>query len=87
MNYKFLKLIISAAVVIILLILVGCGLYGLDQLNKLEQARNSLRNANHILEISRALFANLDDAETGQRGYLITGDKSTLLLIIILWPK
>ncbi len=65
----------------ILLIIAIAGLTAYTAFNHLVDLRRGQRDVEHthqVLETARGLFSSLQDAETGQRGYLITGEDSYL---------
>lgn len=71
----------AAVVVTILLILFGLGFMGLELKREFERARTT-RQAVELSHNARnellAIFSLMQDAETGQRGYIITGQRSYL---------
>ncbi len=78
MKSQSIKLASIVGIVIMLAVLATVGLYGLAQLNKLSEVRNSLRNSQAVISKIRYLFDLMKDAETGQRGFLITNDERYL---------
>lgn len=65
----------------ILLIAAIAGLTAYTAFNHLVDLRRGRQDVEHthqVLETARGLFSSLQDAETGQRGYLITGEDSYL---------
>jgi PAS domain S-box-containing protein len=65
----------------ILLIAAIAGLTAYTAFNHLVDLRRGHQQVEHthrVLETARNLFSSLQDAETGQRGYLITGEDSYL---------
>lgn len=65
----------------ILLILAMAGLTAFTAFNHMVALRRSQSDVNHtheVLAAAQALFSSLQDAETGQRGYLITGEEMYL---------
>ncbi len=65
----------------ILLIVALAGLTAWTAFNNIVELRRGQRDLAHtheVLESAQALFSSLQDAETGQRGFLITGDDAFL---------
>ena len=60
----------AAAGAIALLLLVGVSYYNWQ---KIQRAHTEVRQAEHTVSALWQLFSTLQDAETGQRGYLLTG--------------
>ena len=61
----------------ILLILAMAGLTAFSSFNHMVALRRSQADVNHTHEVmiaAQSLFSSLQDAETGQRGYLLTGE-------------
>ncbi len=77
-NYHSIRRASMIGIVIMLLILTAIGTYGLDQLNKLNEIRKSLKHTNDVIVNLHSIYSTLEDAETGQRGFLITGDENYL---------
>jgi PAS domain S-box-containing protein len=69
----------SAAVALALgALLIGITLLSLYNLNQVETAAEWVAHTHAVSSDLNACLATLDDAETGQRGFLITGDDSYL---------
>jgi PAS domain S-box-containing protein len=77
-NYAFIRRASIIGFVSMLLALSAIGFYGFGQLNRLNAARISLRRSNELITTLHSIFSILQDAETGQRGFLITGNESYL---------
>ncbi len=78
MNYRQINIATKVGILIMLLVLTILGFYGFTQLNKLNELKDSLKYTNDIVLILRSLFEISQDAETGQRGFLITGRETYL---------
>ena len=78
MNYRQINIAITIGIAMMLLVITLGGFFGLHQLQKLDDTRYSLKLTNHVLLNLRSVYEILQDAETGQRGYLITGRESYL---------
>lgn len=59
-------------------LLVGIGLVSYSTINQLITTSGSVSHTHKVLEEIAGLFGSLQDAETGLRGYVITGDESFL---------
>jgi PAS domain S-box-containing protein len=77
-DYRTLKKVSMVGIIIMLLVLTVVGIYGLLQLNKLNEVRKSLIHQNDILVVLHSIFTMAQGAETGQRGFLITGNEDYL---------
>jgi len=62
----------------IMIILIATILLSFSKLNQFENAVRLVRHTNVVKEKLSELLSNLKDAETGQRGYLLTQDRSFL---------
>ncbi|HEX6533235.1 MAG TPA: CHASE3 domain-containing protein [Gemmatimonadaceae bacterium] len=60
------------------LLVLAVGALALLALRQVSLTRQSVDRAHRVVETSARVLARLLDAETGQRGYLITGDESYL---------
>ncbi|MDD1605782.1 MAG: PAS domain S-box protein, partial [Methylococcaceae bacterium] len=72
-NYKIIVWLISAAIMVVLSVAVSFWAF--------KQVQTSAEQRKHIrimLDEGTALLSSLKDAETGQRGYLLTGDETFL---------
>lgn len=72
-NYKIIVWLISAAIMVVLSVAVSFWAF--------KQVQSSAEQRKHIrimLDEGNALLSSLKDAETGQRGYLLTGDEAFL---------
>ncbi|HYG97053.1 MAG TPA: ATP-binding protein [Solirubrobacterales bacterium] len=63
---------------LLLAIVIGSRLVTIDALNTLEKSNDSLIESSESLRLANELEQRVIDLETGQRGYLITGDRSFL---------
>jgi len=63
---------------LLLAIVIGSRLVTIDALNTLEESNDSLIESSESLRLANELEQRVIDLETGQRGYLITGDLSFL---------
>lgn len=77
-NYDKINRSLRLGIAIMFLVLIAVGLIGFDQLNKLTEARNSYQYTNKVLTTLDAILETAQDAETGQRGFLITGKEEYL---------
>lgn len=77
-DYRILKRASIAGIIIMLLVLTVVGTGGLLQLNKLIEVRKHLRHQDNIVVILDSIFTMVQGAETGQRGFLITGNEDYL---------
>jgi len=69
--------LVAFSVAVLAIVLVACLSYG-----ALEGSADSARRVTHTLEVGeqlRALLSTLQDAETGQRGFLLTGHEDYLV--------
>lgn len=78
LNSRTIKMIGIIGIIVMLLILTAIGIYRLNQSNKLNEIRKSLKHTSALLGNFHAIFTVVEDAETGQRGFLITGNESYL---------
>lgn len=67
-----------ASFLILLAALLANGYLSSANLNVLERNRQRVAHTRQITDAIEALFATIQDAETGQRGYLITGQREYL---------
>ena len=65
-------LLVSFLVIVVMFLVVSY--FTFIDVNKLVQTTNIERHTVEVLEVLEEVIANLSDAETGQRGYLLTGD-------------
>jgi PAS domain S-box-containing protein len=63
---------------VLLAIVIGSRLVTIDALSTLEQSNDSLIESSESLRVANELEQRVIDLETGQRGYLITGDRGFL---------
>src|SRR5580658_5179896 len=61
-----------------LLILLGTVLLSYEDWTIYRSATAQARHARSVLDATEAVFSAVQDAETGQRGYLLTGDAKYL---------
>lgn len=61
---------------LLILLLISISTYGIFEKNKDDEAL--VKHTYGVLQTSKEFFSNLKDAETGQRGYIITGDEKFL---------
>lgn len=60
----------------VIIVLVISGVVALQNIQELQENRLMVRHANQILSALREVESSLMDAESAQRGYLITGDET-----------
>jgi methyl-accepting chemotaxis protein len=70
------KIATGFALSFVLLIVIGAVAY--TSINKLMSTSQSVTHTHEVLEHIASVLSSLKDAETGQRGYLITGDEAFL---------
>ena len=63
---------------LVVLVDIGAGVLTLTSAHKTDSARNAVTAGLNYVENSSSLMQAVLDAETGQRGYLLTGEKSYL---------
>ena len=78
MNYRSSKISMSVGIAVMLIIMLMISLYGLDQLRKLVEIRNSYRQTVDVVTVLDRILITTQDAETGQRGFIITGKPAYL---------
>lgn len=60
--------------ILLIAVLAGLTIYtGFSQSVSLRRSQAEVTHTHEVLETARGLFSSLQDAETGQRGYLLTG--------------
>jgi len=77
-NYDKINISLRLGIAIMFFVLVAIGLIGFDQLNKLAETRVSYVHTASVLSTLGSILEAAQDAETGQRGFLITGQESYL---------
>ncbi len=77
-NYDKVNASLKLGIAIMFLVLAAIGLIGLDQLHKLTEARNLYRHTAAVITSLHNVLEAAEDAETGQRGFLITGENDYL---------
>lgn len=65
---------IGISFTICFLLLVGIGWVSYSCVNQLTENSYRVRNSNNVLERLASFYSMLKDAETGQRGYVLTGE-------------
>ncbi len=78
MNYRRINITLGTGVALMLVILLAISLYGFDQLQKLNELRDSYRRTTAVLTTLGSIMEAAQDGETGQRGFLLTGRQSYL---------
>ncbi len=71
--HKIIASLVGAALLVALMVTVS--FWAFRQIGEAAEARN---HANQVLSNANDLLSSLKDAETGQRGYLLTGDEAFL---------
>ena len=66
-------LVVGPAIVVLVL-----GAATLDGVHRAAESRASIAHTREVIEGAQSMFSALQDAETGQRGYVITGDTKFL---------
>ena len=66
-----------AAIVVVLLLVIG-GVINVTRVDDLRDAAMSVDQTHHLIESTQRFMSRLQDAETGQRGYLLTGQPEYL---------
>jgi methyl-accepting chemotaxis protein len=69
---------IAAGFTLAFLLLLGIGMVAYRSINSLTNANQMIIHTNKVLEDIAAVLGLLKDAETGQRGYVITADETFL---------
>src|SRR5258707_1274531 len=72
------NIFISIGFILIPALLIYIGIIGFIDLNRYQKESEWLANTHKVIETNTLLLFNLKDAETGQRGYIISGDSSFL---------
>ena len=72
-NYKIIAALIGAVIVAALLVMAAFSAF-----NEIEMAANARQHNADLIARATALSSDLRDAETGQRGYALTGDETFL---------
>lgn len=70
---------VTAGLAAALAVLAIVELVSLRSTDRLVDTSREIVHAQHVLDSLETIMATIDDAETGQRGYLLTGEKSYLL--------
>ena len=66
--------------ILMILVLAGLSLYtAVSHTAALRASRHDITHAHEVLEATQALFSSAQDAEIGQRGYMLTHDQAYLL--------
>lgn len=76
-SHRGAKLALIAAVVILAVMAVNTGIHYWN-IRRLAETRDLVLHSSEKLRAANQLFSSLQDAETGQRGFLLTTDKSYL---------
>jgi PAS domain S-box-containing protein len=69
---KFLRQPGYPSLLLAFFILLATGVLSTNSWNRQLETRNSARGTRHVLDATAAYFSAMQDAETGQRGYLLT---------------
>ena len=69
---------IAAAFTTVLVILIAIGTRSFLSTDKMADTSRMVDHTHHVLEDLEKIISRLKDAETGQRGYVITGDEKYL---------
>lgn len=72
-THKFSYFIALAALIVAIAVAVSIWSFG-----QIQQATDARKQSSFVLDKANALMSSLKDAETGQRGYLLTGDEAFL---------
>jgi|GEM_PF-7002027 signal transduction histidine kinase/CHASE3 domain sensor protein len=59
-------------------VLLVIGILSYENLTRYQKARIEVERTQEVIKTTQVLLSQLKDAETGQRGYLLTGDKTYL---------
>ncbi len=67
------------APILFILLMAGLTLYtAIDHLSALRRSQQEVDHTHRVIEATQSLFSAIQDAETGQRGYLLTDETSYL---------
>ncbi len=69
---------VLVSLVLVILMIIAGGASAILSFRQLEQATDAHRHTVNVLNDAEALLSELKDAETGSRGYLLTGNESFL---------
>jgi len=79
-NESFQRKYINALLLISILILIFLGFLSFREINKISEANNWVVHSHEVIEIADNVLININFAESRQRGFLLTGDKSYITL-------